>query len=84
MVADTAVEMSDELEARQRALALCVEKLSEGDREMLHLRYVEGAAGAEVANQVGRSVHAVYKSFKRIRHTLYDCVQSHVREEADG
>ncbi len=82
VVAHTAEEMSDELESRQRALVGCVQKLSEGDRDLLRLRYVDGAAGADVAASVGRSIHAVYKAFKRIRRTLYNCVQSQIRKEA--
>ncbi len=73
-VAEETVEMDEELVARQRALADCVEKLSPTDREMIRLRYEDGATAATIGELLGRSVHAIYKAMKRIRRTLYDCV----------
>jgi len=73
-VAEETVEMDEELVARQRALADCVEKLSPTDREMIRLRYEDGATAATIGERLSRSVHAIYKAMKRIRRTLYDCV----------
>ncbi len=66
---------SDLLEARRRSLADCVEQLSEADRKLIRMRYAEGATVDSVAEQVGRSVDAVYKAVMHIRRALHRCVQ---------
>jgi len=75
LVASETVQMAGELDRRREALAECVSKLRENERELLRLRYEQGYSGSETASQVGRSIHAVYKSMKIIRNKLYQCVQ---------
>lgn len=65
----------DLLERQSDALALCLKKLPERDRELLELRYIAGASTQSTAEQAGRSVDTVYKALNRIRRTLFECVR---------
>ena len=75
-VAETALEQAAtlQLDERRVALASCVEKLSPRDRDLLTLRFADGATTQSTAVQVGRSVEAVYKALSKIRHALFECV----------
>lgn len=75
-IGETAVVQADplQLDERHEALSDCVEKLSLRDRNLLVLRYADGATTQSTAAQVGRSVEAVYKSLSKIRHALFECV----------
>ena len=77
-LADEHLVMDDELDASYRALADCYQKLSEEDRRLLDLRYLEAASVSTVAAQVGRSVDFVYKALRRIHGWLYRCVDERV------
>ena len=68
-------------DSKQQAIALCLEQLPAADRQLVQLRdRFDPATRAEattesVAQQVGRSVSAVYKALNRIRWRLLDCVR---------
>lgn len=73
-------------DSRRRALATCVSQLNERDREMLHLRYGLGdgtVAGSisELAQRVGRTVHATHQALHRVRMLLMDCVRRRMAAE---
>jgi RNA polymerase sigma-70 factor (ECF subfamily) len=74
-VADVMAEKADLLDDRREALAGCVEKLSPRDRDLIQRRYTDGKSTQTVAQEVGRSVDAVYKALARIRQVLFDCVE---------
>ena len=74
---DIAVEITadaDMLETQYQALADCLEKLSDKDRDLIQRRYLPESSVNSVAGQVGRSVDAVYKALNRIREALFECV----------
>jgi len=73
-VAKTAAEMSEDLDDRHKALALCLDKLTPRDREFVLTRYEPGCGVAEAARGSGRSITAAYKALTRIRKLLLDCV----------
>lgn len=73
-VADRVASRSDELEARQRALESCLQKLPEQDRELIETRYRPGTNGKDLAEFLGRPANSVYQSLGRIRKALIDCV----------
>ena len=75
-VAETALEQADalQLDERRAALAGCVKKLNERDRDLLAACFTEGATVQSAAVQVGRSADAVYKALGRIRQALFECV----------
>ena len=72
---------AEAIDDRATALAHCVEKLPDAQRDLLRLRYTEGGSIESVAGRVNRTVEATYRALSRIRQTLYDCV---TRELAQG
>jgi RNA polymerase sigma-70 factor (ECF subfamily) len=66
---------ADVLEARRTALAHCLEKLADRDRQLLAMRYEEHAKTDSVAQALGRSIQGVRKSLHRIRTVLLTCVE---------
>ena len=68
-------EMSNnELEDRRDALASCVEKLRQPDRDLLAECYGDTTGVNEAAGRRGRSSQSVYNSLRRIRRALFECV----------
>ena len=82
-VAETAIEQAStlQLDARREALAGCIEKLNSKNREVLVRRFAEGATAESTATELGRSVHAVYKSLAKIRELLFGCVTKTLSRE---
>ena len=74
-IAERAEVLSDQTDARQRALTMCMERLRPRDRELIQMRYAAGQNGDRVAKQLGRPANSVYQSLSRIRRTLTECVQ---------
>jgi RNA polymerase sigma-70 factor (ECF subfamily) len=64
----------EEVEDRREALARCVEKLRQRDRELLQECYSEPAGVQAAASRHGRSPQSVYNSLRRIRRVLFECV----------
>lgn len=59
----------------QHSLLLgCMSRLSEAERQLLRLRYVQENSLKEIAQDTGRSVHALYKSLQRVHLKLFECV----------
>ncbi|MEN6449267.1 MAG: sigma-70 family RNA polymerase sigma factor [Thermoguttaceae bacterium] len=79
-VANTAAENSDQLEAEQRALAQCLEKLRPRQREIVALRFAQETSTQAVAAKLGMSTDAVYKALSRIQSTLLECVSRTVHD----
>ncbi|HEX5271156.1 MAG TPA: sigma-70 family RNA polymerase sigma factor [Gemmataceae bacterium] len=65
----------DETEERRTALAGCVEKLRQRDRELLDECYGREGGMAEVAGRHGRSSQSVHNSLRRIRRSLFECIR---------
>ena len=74
-VADVAASSPDDHDERRSALASCMQKLTDRDRDLIERRYRPRATAKSAAEETGRSVHAVYKSLLRIRRLLHDCIQ---------
>jgi RNA polymerase sigma-70 factor (ECF subfamily) len=74
-LADQLMTQRDEVSDQRRALADCLAKLKADDRELIQLRYLEGATTQDVADQVGRSLKAVYKALNRIHMQLLLCMR---------
>ena len=64
------------------ALPDCIEKLSDGDRELIALRYASGTAIKVLAERLHRSANAISQSLGRIRRLLKTCMEEAVREQA--
>lgn len=69
------------LRSRRRALESCLAKLPAGDRDLLRRRYASRSTMAELAAEVGRSVHKLYYALERIRENLMLCVDRAMRKE---
>ena len=65
----------EHLEERRDALAGCMKKLRQQDRELLEACYGRPAGIRDVARQSGRSTHSIHNSLRRIRRALFECVQ---------
>ena len=74
LVAKRTEVVSNDTAERQRLLSECMGKLRPKDRELIQLRYSEGANGDSVAKALGRPANSVYQSLGRIRRALTDCV----------
>jgi RNA polymerase sigma-70 factor, ECF subfamily len=74
-VATTADAEADRLEAEQRALADCVEKLEPRQRQLVLSRFAPEATTKTVAARLGMSTEAVYKALSRVQATLLRCIE---------
>ncbi|HEY8505099.1 MAG TPA: sigma-70 family RNA polymerase sigma factor [Gemmataceae bacterium] len=86
LLAEAQAELTGgELDERRDALAQCIEKLRQRDRELLEECYGESSGVHEAAGRRGRSPQSVYNSLRRIRRALFECVnRTLVREETPG
>lgn len=69
-------------EQRQRALGACLEKLPGKDRQVLEAYYGQRRPVRSVADSLGRSAEAVFKTLQRARSALHDCIASNLSGEA--
>ena len=73
-VADTATQLSDEVDRRHRHLRDCLALLRPRDREMILTRYGAKGTVAQAAQIAQRTLAATYKSLNRVRRGLSDCI----------
>lgn len=71
----------DLLESRQAAMPGCVERLPTPDRDLLDAVYGRQVEVPHLAEQSGREPTSIYRSLRRIRQLLHDCVELAVRKE---
>jgi RNA polymerase sigma-70 factor (ECF subfamily) len=81
-LAATYEAQEDGLEARRERLAGCVEKLRPVDRELVRDVYGKGLEVPHLAETTGREKTSLYRSLRRIRQLLLDCVEAVQRSEA--
>ena len=60
---------------RRRALAICLEKLSERDRSLIDRRYAAGSTVEAMSHEINRPLGSIYRSLERIRLALLSCIQ---------
>lgn len=75
MLAEQAAQQSEHLEDQRRALAFCIERLDENDRQTLAGCYQESSSIKRFAETIGQTPNAVYKRLNRIRAALLRCVE---------
>jgi IS30 family transposase len=71
----------DVLDVRQAAAPGCVQQLPEADRELLNAVYGRKIEVPCLAKQMGREPTSIYRSLRRIRQWLHDCIERAVRTE---
>ncbi len=64
----------ERLEERRDALAGCMSKLRERDKDLLEACYGRSAGVRHVAQAQGRSAQSIHNSLRRIRRALFECV----------
>jgi RNA polymerase sigma-70 factor, ECF subfamily len=74
MLDSAMLAMDESLDAEYQALADCMMKLNQNDREMIVLRYSEQGSPQRIAERFDRPVKSIYKSLDRIRRSLFECV----------
>ncbi len=72
---ETAAGAIESVDLRLELLNDCYRKLSEEDRRLIDARYQIAATVDAIAAESQRSVHAIYRSLRRIHQALFDCVQ---------
>ncbi len=80
-LAEQAQQRSTQVDNRHHALENCLGKLKERDQELIQLRYQPDATTSDVANEVNRSVDAIYKALNRIHSQLLSCIQRTMKNE---
>jgi len=84
LVAEDALSHQDVLEDQHQALAGCVQKLVDQDRDLIDRCYVPGVTIKQAALELGRSPDAAYKALKRIHRELFDCVEAVLKEHRNS
>lgn len=84
LLSDEAEKAEPLLEARRNALAGCLAKLTDPQRELIGRRYAESATLKSVAEETGKPVQTIYTQLKRLRVALMDCIDRAVRREANS
>ena len=79
--AQTEVEEAD-LEERRDALSRCVAKLRDRDRGLLHECYDDPSSIHGAADRRGRSPQSIYNSLRRIRRSLFECINRTLAQES--
>jgi len=69
-------------DSRRLALAECLGRLPERNRDLLLRCYADRATIRGVAEDLRRSTEAVYKSLQRIRMALHDCIERRLAMES--
>jgi len=84
LLADQAASLSESAREIMDALELCMERLSEADREMLRLRFERGGTNRSVALALGRSEGAVSRALSQLYDDLLECIEQRAVSEAQG
>lgn len=71
----------EEMSLRRRALEECLKKLPGTSRNLLELRYVQGAPSDEIARTLGRSAPGIRMALMRVRTALSSCIQGRLAGE---
>ena len=76
LLAEEALDLEPGKMGRERnALDVCLQKLSNGNREVVLLQYRKPGGLAELAEQSGRTPNSLYKLIGRLREKLRLCVE---------
>ncbi len=80
-IAEKVTQRHSTFETRRQTLKKCIGKLNPEDRHLILLRYEKGLTIKEVAKQVQRPIHGMYKAMSRIHEALLNCVNLNVKIE---
>jgi RNA polymerase sigma-70 factor (ECF subfamily) len=80
-IARDADALQAELDPRRSALTQCLKQMKERDRKIIDLFYGSRTKAELVAEQLGKSVHTIYKALKTIRKALMECIDKRLAAE---
>lgn len=72
---------SDRSDLYLTALRHCKAKLGVAEEQLLRLRYVENLTSGQIADRIRRPLASVCRSLKRIRGSLFRCIQADVARQ---
>ncbi|MDF1658269.1 MAG: sigma-70 family RNA polymerase sigma factor [Verrucomicrobiales bacterium] len=81
MLAEESAEDHEILAQERRALEICLQKLPEKQRRIVISAYEPGVRLNQVAEALGKSATAFYKTLNRARGGLLKCIESQVAGE---
>lgn len=81
LLAAEAEEAADELVEERRALDVCLQKLPHEQRSLVESAYAPGVRMDMLAQQLGRTAMALYKTLHRIRMALVECARKQIAKE---
>lgn len=74
-IADEIADSADSFDSEREALERCLQRLPDSHRMLVAAAYEPGARIDKLAEVMGRSAMAVYKTLHRIRMALMECTQ---------
>jgi len=74
-MADIVEQRVATLEDRRQALDVCLARLPSSQRQLIDLRYNDGAAMERISETIGRPVGSIRQTLYRIRGLLLECIQ---------
>jgi RNA polymerase sigma-70 factor, ECF subfamily len=74
-LSDAEENVTDFSDLRQRALTLCLERLTDNYQKFIDLRYGKNQSHEDMAEHLGMSIIAIKVSLTRIRAQLRECVE---------
>src|SRR4051794_11871541 len=73
-VGQARLDMHESLEARRLALLHCLDRLKRSSRELLERCYAGKHTVRQIAAELRLTPNALYMTLKRLRRTLFDCI----------
>lgn len=74
MLSREAAADAGQIDIALSTLRLCMEKLSQADRDLLNMQYADDLPPREIAEHVGRTPGAIAQAMHRIRMSLLRCI----------
>ncbi len=81
MLEAEATEAGADSREEETALEACLEKLPRMQRELVEVAYAPGTRIDELARESGRTPMSLYKKLHRIRISLANCIETHLKGE---
>jgi len=81
-IADKMSARAENLDDRQVALAECLQRLPEHQRQLMQRRYASGESLQDIATSQSRSANVVAVTLFRVRQLLADCIRGTLQKEA--
>ncbi|VAX39037.1 hypothetical protein MNBD_PLANCTO02-3027 [hydrothermal vent metagenome] len=80
-LSEQSIKRESHVDDRHLALEKCLGKLKERDQELIQRRYQPNVTTRDVAEEVERSVDAIYKALNRIHTQLLSCIQMQIKSQ---